>query len=224
MHKLWFEYNYQKKEGNWSFSICDCRSSMLCWVRFLKEYFLSLVESGLLHQIYIYWEYSGALNLCYLLFFILADFSFLLPESTHISIWQVSNLSILPQILHMFTKFEILSNYPFSEGLQKTPFERIWNFLFSGTFFRCWPCCLIPFCIDDWQDVIHYCPNCNVVVGRHKFQWFAKWLSIKVLMISKKTLGSSGKKLSTFKFLFSWQIRTFLVTENQRTLLRSQCS
>ena len=31
------------------------------------------------------------------------------------------------------------------------------------------------------------------------------------------------KKLSTFEILFSWQNRSFLLTENQRTLLRSQC-
>ena len=37
-------------------------------------------------------------------------------------------------------------------------------------------------------------------------------------------MSSSSKKLSTFEFLFSWQNRTFLLTENQRTLLRSQCS
>ena len=35
-------------------------------------------------------------------------------------------------------------------------------------------------------------------------------------------MSSSGKKLSIFEFLFSWQNRTFLLTENQRTLLRSQ--
>ena len=35
-------------------------------------------------------------------------------------------------------------------------------------------------------------------------------------------LTSSGKKLSTLIFLFSWQNKTFLLTENQRTLLRSQ--
>ena len=30
-------------------------------------------------------------------------------------------------------------------------------------------------------------------------------------------MSSSGKKLSTFEFLFSWQNQTFLLTENQRT-------
>merc|ERR1711971_656581 len=37
-------------------------------------------------------------------------------------------------------------------------------------FVGCWPCCLIPFCVNDWQDVTHSCPNCNLVLGRHKFQ------------------------------------------------------
>ena len=36
-------------------------------------------------------------------------------------------------------------------------------------------------------------------------------------------LSISGKKLSTFEFLFSWQNRTLLLTGNQRTLLRSKC-
>ena len=34
-------------------------------------------------------------------------------------------------------------------------------------------------------------------------------------------MSNSDKKLSTFEFLFSWQNKTFLLTENQRTLLRS---
>ena len=37
-------------------------------------------------------------------------------------------------------------------------------------------------------------------------------------------LVDSCQALGTFEFLFSWQSRTFLLTENQRTLLRSQCS
>jgi len=33
----------------------------------------------------------------------------------------------------------------------------------------CWlGCCLIPFCMDDCQDVEHYCSNCNSFLGNYK--------------------------------------------------------
>ncbi|XP_048729367.1 lipopolysaccharide-induced tumor necrosis factor-alpha factor homolog [Ostrea edulis] len=35
--------------------------------------------------------------------------------------------------------------------------------------FGCWlGCCLIPFCIQDLQDVKHICPNCSKVVGVYR--------------------------------------------------------
>ena len=47
----------------------------------------------------------------------------------------------------------------------------------------------------------------------------------KVVIKEKRAqeISSSGQIFSTFKFLFSWHNRTFLLNENQRTLLRSQC-
>ena len=31
-----------------------------------------------------------------------------------------------------------------------------------------WPCFCLPFCVDSLQTVKHYCPSCNIMVGKYK--------------------------------------------------------
>ena len=44
-----------------------------------------------------------------------------------------------------------------------------WTICLIGTCFGCFPCSLLPFCVDDCQDQVHLCPNCGVIVGQRKF-------------------------------------------------------
>jgi len=30
-----------------------------------------------------------------------------------------------------------------------------------------WCCACIPCCLDEWNEVNHYCPNCNVLIGKN---------------------------------------------------------
>ena len=51
-------------------------------------------------------------------------------------------------------------------------FSRYQYLIASGLFFSlvgficcCW---MIPYCMDDWKDVLHTCPNCNYEIGKYE--------------------------------------------------------
>jgi len=33
--------------------------------------------------------------------------------------------------------------------------------------FGCWPCCIVPYFVNDCQSHVHVCPNCNHEIGYH---------------------------------------------------------
>ena len=69
------------------------------------------------------------------------------------------------------------------------------------------------------------CNNMRYTVHcqNHRKSQEKKTTSIEKSLDAGGFMPTSNKKLLTFEFLFSWHNRTFLLNENQRTLLRSQC-
>jgi len=59
------------------------------------------------------------------------------------------------------------SNY-YSWLLQLIASRWYWMMWWCVLCFRCWLCSCIPFCVDDCKDIVHTCPSCGFVLGRHR--------------------------------------------------------
>ena len=53
--------------------------------------------------------------------------------------------------------------------VERTPGAQAHLWAFGLCIFGCWPCCLIPYCMEDCMLVVHSCPNCNRVIGTSGF-------------------------------------------------------
>lgn len=81
-----------------------------------------------------------------------------------------------------------------------------WLICFILVLVGCWlGCCLIPFCISDIQNIQHYCPNCNALLGEYRPLWDIKTFFDKtyssLLIIDIFTL--SDWQISNKNFSFS---------------------
>merc|ERR1712080_117835 len=56
-----------------------------------------------------------------------------------------------------------------STQIQSSPGFKAWITGLLLCFFGCVFCACIPCCCcPEWQEVTHYCPNCNFVLGKYK--------------------------------------------------------
>lgn len=53
--------------------------------------------------------------------------------------------------------------------IQFEPGNGTWVVLFGMCVFGCWPCCLVPLCMQDCQDCKHFCSVCGEYLGKRKF-------------------------------------------------------
>lgn len=35
----------------------------------------------------------------------------------------------------------------------------------------CWPCCLVPYCVDTCKIIHHHCPSCHQLLGVYRPWW-----------------------------------------------------
>ncbi|RZC41022.1 zf-LITAF-like domain containing protein, partial [Asbolus verrucosus] len=34
--------------------------------------------------------------------------------------------------------------------------------------FGCWPCAMLPYCMNSCKNIYHYCPDCNYLFGMYR--------------------------------------------------------
>ena len=69
-----------------------------------------------------------------------------------------------------------------------------WKFLL-----RCWPCCLVPFCIPNLNVTEHYCSNCGRLLGKYK--GWKKWRKIDPSAVGKSRILTRACKISRCYFI-----------------------
>ena len=91
---------------------------------------------------------------------------------------------------------------------------------------RCWPCCLIPFCIPDLNVTEHYCPleKCGRLLGKYKgWKKWRKVVEMKNPPVYPKSLCTSSPRNSSsatphsfiackLLHFINWAIKKYILT------------
>ncbi|XP_077869295.1 LITAF domain-containing protein-like [Saccoglossus kowalevskii] len=56
---------------------------------------------------------------------------------------------------------EVVSTVSYKQGILT------WLLCFLMCLFGCWLCCWIPFCVHGCKDIVHTCPKCGAILGKH---------------------------------------------------------
>jgi lipopolysaccharide-induced tumor necrosis factor-alpha factor len=65
------------------------------------------------------------------------------------------------RLICQFCGADVMTDVQMKPGLQ----AHVWALGLCA--FGCWPCCLLPYFVNECQAHVHSCPNCGNEVGQH---------------------------------------------------------
>jgi lipopolysaccharide-induced tumor necrosis factor-alpha factor len=85
-----------------------------------------------------------------------------IPQATVVTLVQTTGFGSSPaRLICPFCGADVIT------GVRTTPSIAAHLWALGLCLFGCWPCCIVPYFVNDCQSHVHICPNCNHEVGYH---------------------------------------------------------